>query len=201
MFRNIYMWSLAATTAFVLCHASAHAQGVAVIENFESYSSGTGNWTITDRSNITVSLGLNLTSPIQGNKDVKQTAAVSLAGNGFTLQNLSLNVPVPAQAENFTFSMKSLLALNVTRTATVTLVTAAGNHVSSAQTLPVLAVNAVANINVPFTAFTPPIPAGSTLTGAKLRFEAPVLALGLEEHIDNLRFTWDNSSVDDWVTY
>lgn len=201
MFRRLFTLSLAATTALLLSPTLANAQGVAVIEDFESYSTGTGNWGVTEATNASVNLGLNLVSPIQGTKDMSQLVGASLLSNGFTIQNLNLNVPVPSQATHFTFSMKSLLALNVSRTVKATFVTESGQHSTADVALPILGLNNVVDISFPLDSFSPAIPANATVTGVKLRFEAGVIALGLSERLDYLRFTWDNSSVEDWTVY
>lgn len=201
MFRKTLTGCLIATSIFIVSPTSASAEGVSVIEDFESYSTGVGNWTVSDTSGVSVNLGLNLTSPIQGIKDLKQTATASNGNNRFTVQNLSLNVPIPAQAEDFSFSLKAAPSTSVNRTVRPALITSAGTHESHSRSLAHLADGAAHDFDVSLKSFSPPLPAGAIITGVQLEFRSGSLNDGLEEQLDYLRFTWDNSSVDEWTLY
>lgn len=191
-------------TAIVLCvPCLAKAEGVQTIENFETYESGIGDWAVSGTSNISASLGLNVTGAIEGTKDLKQTLGAGLLNSSFTVQNLNLDVPVPVAAQNFEFAMSSLLTVNLSRKVKVTLRDESNvEHESPAISLATVGVGAT-NISTALASMSPPLAGGPAkrIKGVKLTFTSSVLSLAAAEHIDNLRLTWDNSSVPDWSFY
>ena len=195
---------LALLAGIALLPCAAMAQGVAMVEDFESYNGNIGNWTISNSPNITVSNGLNLNQPIDGTRDLRQTLGVGLPGSSYTISNQSLNVPVPTAASQFRFKIRPLLALNLTRSVRLTL---RGDnnitYVSPSVSLTDLSLNAVTDYSVNLATFTHPANNGvlGTLIGVSMRFETPILSVAAEESLDSLRFEWDNSSVPDWSTY
>lgn len=190
--------------ALLLSGMPAQAEGVQVVEDFESYSTGIGNWSISDSSGIAVTLGLNLTAPIEGNKDMNVGLGATLLGASYSISNSNLNVPVSDAAESFKFKIKPLVALSVTRNVIVTLTDDNDvSYVSATKALPLLAVNSITDLEFALSAFTPPIVGTevSAIEGVNIKFTTPVLSLAAQEHIDEMRLTWDNSAVSDWMCY
>lgn len=179
------------------------AEGVAMIEDFESYSSAPGSWTKTS-SNITVGIGLLNTGAIEGNKDLSQTLGIGLIGATYKVQNLALNVPVPPSATQLKFKMRPLLSLNLGRTLKVTLTDQNSvAHVSPSVNLSLLNLNTVTDFDLNLNAFTPSATGAdiSALKGISFDYTVTLATVGAEEHLDSIRFTWDNSAVEDWMVY
>jgi len=176
-----------------------------MIEDFESYSSSTnpGAWGISG-TGVNVSLGLNLTGPINGNNDLKYTAGIGLVGTSYVIQNQSLSAPVSALATSFRMKIRPILGLNVTRTIQVTLTGQDDKkHTSQAQTLSLATLLSTTDLDFPLNQFSQESGAApiSTVKGVQIKITNGLLSVAAEEHIDDLRMTWDNSSVPDWAVY
>jgi hypothetical protein len=190
--------------ALSLFPGSATAQGVAMIEDFESYESGLGFWSTTGVNNITANTELAVTGAIDGSQDLKVTLGLSLLGASYTIGNQNLDVAVPGPAQNLQFKIRPLIALNVARTVTAILRDANNvTYTSPAVSLGLLTPNTVTDVAMNLSTFTPPATSGSiaSIQGLSLKFDTSLASLAAEEHIDSIRFTWSTSSVPDWSCY
>lgn len=199
---------LAVGSALIISASGANAQaGTAILEDFEGYSSDLGAWVVVDVANIvSVDIALNLTDPLEGLKCLNQLLGVALPGANFTVQNLNLNMAVPADAEEFTFTMRSLIALNLGRTVTITLIDQDSvAHVSDPVSLATLIVSTEpTDISVDLSAFTPPIiPGDTTITGVKLNYNTSLAGVAGAEDLDSLRFEWQDApaAATGWMLY
>lgn len=199
---------LAVGSALIISASGANAQaGTAILEDFEGYSSDLGAWVVVDVSNIaSVDIALNLTDPVEGLKSLNQLLGIGLPGSSYTVQNLSLNMAIPADAEEFTFTMQSLIALNLGRTVTVTLIDQDSvAHVSDPVSLATLIISTEpTDVSVDLSAFTPPIsPGDTTITGVKLDYNTSLVGVAGGEDIDSLRFEWQDvpAAAAGWMLY
>lgn len=193
----------ALVAALLITTVPVQAQGIQIIEDFEDIASGTGDWVISNSNSITVSLGLNLDTPIVGVKDLSVDLGLGLLGANYTISNSNLNVPVPDSAEEFSFKIKPLLALNLARNVVVTLYDQNDvSYESEVKSLGLLSLGTVTDLNFALDSFDPPIGSGVTaINGVDLKFTTTLASVQAEEHIDELRLLWDTSAVSDWMCY
>lgn len=194
--------TMAAAILLSVTSYQAMGQGVSMIEDFESYEGNVGSWTGSS-DGISVGLNIGTSDAIQGDQDMALTLGANLLGGSYTIQNYDLDVPISASAENFIFTHRVLLGLSLGKAFVVTLRDQDDvEYVSPSQSMGVLQLNATRNFSVPLSSFTPPADEGviSNVTGVRIEFSATT-AVSADEHIDTIRVTWDNSSVDDWSVY
>ncbi len=174
----------------------AQAEGVVVIEDFESLDSDVGTWA-TQSSGINVGLSLLTLGTIEGQRSLGSTLGVGALGSNYTILNSGLDVPVPPGIENFVFSQRTVLGVNLGKSVTVTLTDQDNNqYVSQQLNLNSVQLNVLNNFSFPLDSFTPSAVGGviTRLKGISLSYQNGI-TLAANEQFDSFRFTWDDSGV------
>jgi len=177
------------------------SQGTVMIEDFQSYTTGVGNWT-SSGSGITANLSLG--TGTGEDKTLMQALGVGALNANYTIANTTLNVSTPPTLQQFVFEQGATVALSVGRNVQVTLTNSNNDtFISPQQAMPTLVVGSPSNITFDLTQFTPNASAGAigTLTGVSLKYTISLASLGAQEYIDDIRFTYNNSSIQDWTVY
>lgn len=182
--------------------ATAHAEGVFMIDDFESYTGTPTGWSQT-AGGVDVSLTLLETGAIEGNKDLKQTVAAAALGGNYTISKSTYTYnTLPGSITHFRFKHRILLGLNLDKSFRVTLTDQSNNTYQSNEIgVPLVELGNLVDYEIPLSSFSPSASGITSLKGVAIRTETGLLSIGAVEHIDSIRFAWDNSSVSDWHLY
>lgn len=176
-------------------------------QTIDDFESGNLQWTVSNSAGINVGVGINLTDPISGTRDLNlSTANVGAPNSNYTISRTGLGVARESINDRFSFKYRTLLAVALGKTVTVSLTgTETGNATpkifTATQAVPVLSIGSTQTFNFLFSSFTPSAANLESLETVSIRFDTGLLNLSVNEQIDDIVLTRDTSNVNDWHLY